>query len=63
MFRLFFLSVQDKSAAAVLVGLVSFGPSCGSRSGLPGVYTDVARYAGWMEERMLMSAVAMEEEE
>lgn len=35
------------SAISTIVGVVSFGVSCGTA--LPGVYTRVAFYVGWIE--------------
>lgn len=41
------LFVADRSGVSTLVGVISFGVSCGSH--LPGVYTRVAAYTEWIE--------------
>lgn len=41
------LFVTDHSGVSTLLGVISFGVSCGSH--LPGVYTRVAAYTEWIE--------------
>lgn len=42
------LARYRQGASALLVGLVSWGPGCGQK-GVPGIYTDVGSYAGWID--------------
>lgn len=43
--------VVKKDGKANLVGLVSWGIACG-RTNLPGVYTNVTMFLGWIQEKM-----------
>ncbi|XP_047491641.1 uncharacterized protein LOC125040899 isoform X2 [Penaeus chinensis] len=43
--------VVKKDGKANLVGLVSWGIACG-RANLPGVYTNVTMFLGWIQEKM-----------
>lgn len=41
------LFIADTSGVSTLVGIISFGISCGSQ--IPGIYTRVASYTNWIE--------------
>lgn len=51
-------AVSDRDFGLRLVGLVSFGESCSSA--LPGVYTEVANYIGWIESNTDYKVASME---
>ncbi|CAM6054881.1 unnamed protein product [Sphagnum tenellum] len=41
--------VCSKDGKSYLVGIVSFGYGCGD-AGIPGIYTNVAKYKGWIDD-------------
>lgn len=49
------LQIFDKSKTARIVGIVSFGISCGTQ--LPGIYTRVAHYVDWIASHVWPEAL------